>query len=320
MKVMGQKSWARGEPLQMMELPTPPLRPNELRVAVRAIGVNPVDWKMRTLGPLRLAARLIGPPPPVVVGVDFSGVVEAVGEKVTTVKVGDAVTGGTDFSRGQRGSYADTVVVRPDQVCVLPPGFDLDVAACLPVAGVTAWMALTELSQVSRGKRVLVLGASGAVGQCCVQLARHTLEAHVVGVCSARNAELVTGLGANTVLDYGVPDVLGRAREHGPYDAVVDCAGGYAASACRAMLASGGRHIIVTGSAPADLAQTLVPPFTSRIILGVARPQRLQHLVNAVTAGQLKMSIAQVFPLTQAEEAHRVSQTGRLTGKLVLHP
>jgi len=306
--------------MELLELPTPQPKPDEVRVAVRAIGVNPVDWKMRTRGPLRLAARLVGPPPPVVVGVDFAGVVEAVGTAVSTVKVGDAVVGGTDFSRKQHGSYADTVLVRTNQLCVLPAGFDLDVAAALPVAAVTAWMALTELSHISAGKRVLVLGASGAVGQCCVQLARHTLGATVVGVCSARNVALVTSLGANTVLDYGVAGVLDRAREHGPFDAVVDSAGGYPAAACRGMLAKGGRHIMVAGSAPLDLAQVLVPPFTSKSILGVATTARLQHVVNAVAAGQLKMAIARVMPLNSAEEAHRISQEGRLTGKLVLHP
>ncbi len=320
MKVMGQKSWAAGAPMELLELPTPQPKSNEVRVAVRAIGVNPVDWKMRTRGPLRIAARLVGPPPPVVVGVDFAGVVDAVGTAVTTVKVGDAVVGGTDFSRKQHGSYADTVLVRAEQLCVLPAGFDLDVAAALPVAAVTAWMALTELSHIKAGTRVLVLGASGAVGQCCVQLARHTLGATVVGVCSARNAALVTSLGANTVLDYGVTGVLDRARELGPFDAVVDSAGGYSAAACRGMLAKGGRHIMVAGSAPLDLAQVLVPPFTSKSILGVATQARLQHVVNAVAAGQLKMAIARVMPLTSAEEAHRISQEGRLTGKLVLHP
>ena len=138
MKAMAQQSWAQGEPLRLIELPTPEPRAGELRVRVQAIGVNPVDWKMRARGPLRLAARLVGPPPPVVFGVDFAGIVDAIGAGVTGVRVGDAVVGGTDFSRKQRGSYADTVVIREDQVAVLPAGFDMLVAGALPVAGVTA--------------------------------------------------------------------------------------------------------------------------------------------------------------------------------------
>ena len=129
MKLMAQKSWRREEPLALVEIPSQEPRADQLRVAVKAIGVNPVDWKMRENGPLRLAARLLAPPPPVVVGVDFAGVVDAVGSQVVGVRVGDRVVGGTNFSRGQRGSYADTVFARADQVCALPaelpflPGF-----------------------------------------------------------------------------------------------------------------------------------------------------------------------------------------------------
>src|SRR5438067_513732 len=108
MRAMAMRSWRRGEPLVSTELPTPDVRAGEVRVAVKAIGVNPVDWKMREKGPIRIAARLAGPPPPIVLGVDFAGVVEAVGADVRAVAPGARVVGGTDFSRGQRGSYADT--------------------------------------------------------------------------------------------------------------------------------------------------------------------------------------------------------------------
>src|SRR3954468_12564835 len=108
MYAMGQKSWNADEPLVRIEMEPPPVRAREVRVAVHAVGVNPVDWKMRSKGPLRLAARLIrpfrGPSGPVVVGVDFAGVVEAVGAKVTELAVGTRVVGGTNFARGQHGS------------------------------------------------------------------------------------------------------------------------------------------------------------------------------------------------------------------------
>ena len=136
MHAMAQRTWATNEPLSLMELPTPEPRSGEVRVAVKAIGVNPVDWKMRSSGPIRLAARIVGPSLPFVPGIDFSGVIEAVGPGVTTVAVGQRVVGGTNFSRGQRGSYADMVIARPDQLFVLPDAVDLDVAGALPVAGV----------------------------------------------------------------------------------------------------------------------------------------------------------------------------------------
>jgi len=317
---MAQRSWARGEPLVMLELPTPELRPDEVRIAVKAIGVNPVDWKMRTLGPLRLAARIVGPPPPVVVGVDFAGVVDVVGSQVTNLESGVRVVGGTDFSRKQRGSYADTVVVRPDQVCPLPPEIDFETAGALPVAGVTAWMSLVEIGRLVEGQRALVLGASGGVGQLAVQLAKRVLGGFVAGVCSGKNATLVKELGADVVLDYTQGDPLAQARAHGPFQVVMDCVGGYSGPGCRALLAPGGRHVLVSGDTPAALAQLLVPPFSSKPVLARANRERLGHVVRAVASGKLKVNIAQRFALADAEQAHRLSQTGRVTGKLVLLP
>lgn len=320
MIAMAQTTWAVGQTLVRTEMPTPTPRAHEVRVLVRAIGVNPVDWKMRNRGPLRMAARLIGPPPPVVPGVDFAGIVEAVGERVVDVNIGDAVVGSTNFSRGQRGSYADTVVVGADQLCVLPPGFDLEQAAALPVAGVTAWMCVVEIGRITKGKRVAVLGASGAVGQFCVQIAHKLRDAFVAGVCSTKNLELVRERGAEVVVDYTAGNALEALATHGPFDLVVDCVGGYSAPACRALLRRGGRHVMVAGEGPADFVQILVPPFKSRTVLGVATRERLMVLVDAIDAGRLIVPIAMRMPLAQAEEALVLSEGKRMTGKIVLLP
>jgi len=278
---------------------------------------------MRQSGPLRLAARFVrlfrGPRGPVVLGVDFAGVVEAVGPKVTGIAVGDRVVGGTNFARGQRGSYADTVVVRADQVAVLPDEVPFDVAGALPVAGVTAWMAMHEFRRIEAGRRALVLGASGGVGQFAVQIAKRVCNADLVaGVCSQRNADRVRELGADVVLDYNAGDVLAAARDHGPFDVVVDCAGGYKASGCRELLARGGRHVMVAGDTPGAMVQVVVPPFRSRAILGKPTAGRLTPLVAAVAAGKVEVAVAERLPLAEAEEAHRLSQTKRMTGKIVL--
>lgn len=320
MKLMAQRSWRKGERLEWVELPTPAPRANEARVAVKAIGVNPVDWKMRSMGPLRLAARAIGPPPPVVMGVDFAGVVDAVGADVRDVALGERVVGGTDFSRGQRGSYADTVFVRSDQLCPLPPQLDFETAGALPVAGVTAWMSLVEIGRLTRGQRALILGAAGGVGQFALQLAKHTLGGFAVGVCSGKNAALVRGLGADAVIDYTQGDALAQARSHAPYQVVMDCVGSYSGAGCRALLAHGGRHVVVSGDTPAAMLQLLVPPFTSKAVLARANRERLAHVVAAVASGQVRVQIARRFPLAEAEEAQRLSQTGRVAGKLVLVP
>jgi len=319
MKAMAQKSWAQGEPLELVELPTPEPRRDELRVRVQAIGVNPVDWKMRTRGPLRLAARLIGPPPPVVFGVDFAGVVEAVGADVTGFGPGDRVVGGTDFSRKQRGSYADTVVVRADQVARLPAGFDMVVAGALPVAGVTAYMCVVEVGRLQAGQRALVLGASGGVGQLAVQFAR-ARGGRVVGVCSTKNVELVRSLGAEVVLDYTQRDPLAQARAHGPFQVVIDCVGGHGGGACRALLGRGGRHVMIASETVGESLNVLVPPFASKSVLGRPTTPRLQAVVEAVASGAVTLRIAETMPLTAAERALELSRGGRMTGKLVLLP
>ena len=323
MHVMGQPTWATTDPLIPLELPTPEPRDGELRVSVRAIGVNPVDWKMRSHGPLRLAARLIGPPAPFVPGVDFAGVVEAVGRGVTDLRVGDRVVGGTDFSRGQRGSYADTVIVRPDQVHLLPDAVPFDAAGALPVAGVAAWMSVVDIGGLRRvpadRKRVLVLGASGGVGQLSVQVAKAE-GAFTVGVCSARNADRVRALGADAVLDYQSLDPLVAAQAMAPFQVVVDCVGGYAPSACRALLGPGGRHIMVPGEGVGAVMQTLIPPFSSRLLLGRVTRERLAPLVDLLALGRLHVELAHRLPLSEAEQAHALSQSGRVAGKIVLLP
>lgn len=321
MLVMGQPTWSPADRLTAIELPTPEPRRGEVRVAVRAIGVNPVDWKMRSKGPLRLAARFLGPPLPFVPGVDFAGVIDAVGADVGELAVGDRVVGGADFSRGQRGSYADSVVVRRDQVCVLPEGVDLEQAGALPVAGVTAWMSVVDIGRIRAvpepQRKVLVIGASGGVGQLAVQIAREE-GAFVVGVCSGANVERVRALGADEVLDYKAGEPLEAAKPLGPYRVIVDCVGGYSPARCRALLGPGGRHVMVPGETLGAVLQVLVPPFSSRLLLGNPTGARLEPLVTRLAEGRLHVAIAQRFPLAEAEEAHRLSQSGRVAGKIIL--
>jgi len=323
MKAMAQASWRRGAPLELVELPTPVPKAREVRVAVRAIGVNPVDWKMRSAGPLRLMARLLGPAPPIVFGVDFAGVVEAVGARVSGLAVGDRVTGSTNFARGQRGAYADTVVVRPDQVCALPAAVDFETGAALPIAGVTARIAVVEIGRVGARpgaeERALVLGASGGVGQLAVQVAKRA-GARVVAICSGKNVELVRALGADEVLDYGVGDVLAEAAARGPYRVVVDAVGSYPRGRLRKMLARGGRHAMVAGDSPGAMLAALLPPFTSRAVLGRATTARLAPLVADLATGALRIAITERLPLAEAERALALSASGRMTGKIVLLP
>lgn len=307
-------------PLALVELPSRPLRPGEVRVRVRSIGVNPVDWKMRGSSPLGLAQRVLGPGGPLVVGIDFAGEVAEVAPGVDALAVGARVVGGTDFSRGQRGSYADEVITRPDQCAVLPDGVSFDAAACLPVAGVTAWRWVVEAARIGerRSPRVLVLGASGGVGLFAVQIAR-SLGASVVGVCSTRNAPLVARLGA-AVVDYTAGDPLAAAAASGPFDLVLNAVGSgvYPLGPSRALLTPDGvlGLVVVRG---ADAPSLVFSPRT-RTLLGRVTRDHLDPLVAALARGDLEAVIADRLPLAEAERAHALSRGGKVVGKLLLAP
>lgn len=305
-------------PLAWQELPDLPLCPDQVRIEVKAAGVNPVDWKMRQGDFLGVVQRIVGPRGPLVVGVDVAGVVTELGSAVKDLAIGDRVVAGTDFSKGERGSYAATAQVQAQNCCKLPDSVAFDIAGALPVAGVTAQMALFEVGKLTTGTpaKVLVLGASGGVGHMAVQLARNA-GFTVVGVCSTRNAELVGRLGAQ-VLDYSKVEVAAEAAKLGPFDLVINAVGSasYPTAMAKKLLAKGGTLVLVVPGA-ADMLGVLLPGPVRTVL---ARPNRvrLAPLVEAIAAGKLEVVIDQRIPLAEAERAHQVSQGGKVVGKLVL--
>lgn len=310
------------EPLALVEIPSRPLRANELRVKVVAVGVNPVDWKMREGGPLHLAYSVIGPGKPFVPGIDFAGEVIEAGA-AAELTVGARVVGGTDFSRGQHGSYATEVIVRRDQVAVVPESVSLDDAAALPVPAVTAWMAMQEHQRIGPGDKVLVLGAAGGVGLMALQLAK-MLGAVAVGVCSSRNVALVEAEGAIAV-DYTAGDALEAARAHGPYQLVLQLVGSdvYPLRRCTALLTPSGSVelvVIQPSDGPAVAWGTLTFSRRVRTLLGAPNRVRLEPLVEALAKGALRPRIEASFALADAEKAHERSRSGKVVGKLLLHP
>ncbi|MGZ3424130.1 MAG: NAD(P)-dependent alcohol dehydrogenase [Polyangiales bacterium] len=302
-------------PLRLVDVPARPLGPRDVRVKVRAIGVNPVDWKMRSGGPLRLAHRFVGPPGPLVIGVDFSGEVIEAG-KEADLPVGTRVVGGTDFSRRQLGSYASEVVVRDDQCASLPEGVSFDEAACLPVPGATALQAF-RVAKAGKGSNVLVLGASGGVGLVTLQLAR-AMGMKTVGVCSTRNVALVERLGAIAV-DYTKGDAIEAARAHGPFDLVVHAVGTatYPLDACRSLLSAHGVVALVVVR-PADYPSLIRPSVSS--VLGRPTRANLEVLVRALANKEIEPLIEARIPLAEAEKAHQISRAGKVVGKLLLVP
>ena len=197
--------------LQDVEKPTP--AEDQLLVRVRAISVNPVDghltrgmWLARMMGGLRK-------PKDTTVGVDYSGVVEAVGKNVTSFKPGDEVFG------GKTGAFAEYIAVKADRAVVLKPAnISFEQAGSVGVAGLTALQGLRDIGHVQAGQKVLINGASGGVGTFAVQIAK-SLGADVTGVCSTRNVDLVKSIGADRVIDYTKEDFT-KSDQH--YDVIFD--------------------------------------------------------------------------------------------------
>lgn len=274
------------------EAPTPGL--GEVLVRVHAAGVTPTElswyptWHTAAGGD-RLAAIL---------GHEFSGVVEAVGEGVSGVSLGDAVFGMNDWFAD--GATAEHCIAKAADIAHKPPSLSHTFAATVPISALTAWQGLVERAQVKPGERVLVLGGTGAVGLFAVQIAR--LEgAHVIATTSAQNAALARALGANETVDY---EEENYERGIEPADIVFDGVGGATLDRAWSLLKPGGRMVTIaadsegTGDARVKDAFFIVKPDGARLakIAAMIDEHKLRAFVNATV------------PLIQAPDAY----TGRV--------
>ena len=286
------------EVLEVVDLPDPHPDPGQIRVAVRAAAVNPIDWKVRS--------GMMGGELPQRTGREVAGVVDELGEGVSDVSPGDRVFG---FAAGGGGAAELAVLV---DYAPVPPSLDFAGAAGLAVAVETAVRTL-DLLGVGAGTTLLVNGAAGAVGSTAVQLAR-ARGARVIGTASEGNHDYLRSLGAEpTTYGEGLAE---RVRELAPdgVDAALDAAGGGALSALVEL--AGGPENVVTVADYAGAEQT-----GARFSGGMGT-QRAVHALREIGAliesGQFSLPVAKTFPLEQIGEAHRLSETGHVRGKLVL--
>jgi NADPH:quinone reductase-like Zn-dependent oxidoreductase len=309
------------EVLALEQVARPEPGDDELLVRVHAAGVNPLDWHYMQGKPyiMRLSSG-IGRPESPAAGVDFAGTVQAVGRNVTRFKPGDAVMGGTG------GAFAEYVVVRQDRSVVHKPGnISFEHAAAVPIAAVTALQAVRDAGKVQAGQRVLVNGASGGVGTFAVQIAK-AHGAHVTGVSSTRNLELVRSLGADDVIDYTQADFTeGQAR----YDVIIDNVGNRSLRAYRRALEPEGILVMVTGPKTNPwlgpigrvLWAKVSSPFTSRTqasLFASLNAQDLRVLRDMMEAGALRAVIDQRFTLADTPQAIDYLERGRTRGKNVI--
>lgn len=277
-------------------------RAGEVLVRVRAAGVNPIDWKLRSG---RFGQR--EPTAPVIPGFDLSGDVAALGPGVAGFAVGDAVFAVID----DQGAYAEYAVVPTKQLVRKPANASYAEVAAIPTAGLTALQAVDALD-LQPGETVVIQGASGGVGHFAVQLAK--LEgARVVAVASGANERFVRGLGADEFVDYreqAVEDVVKDA------DAVLDAVGGDTLAHSYQLLKQGGRILSVAGRM--DAAKLAARRLEGRTLGMDGNAADLQRLADLVAAGKLHVEVAKTLPLADARAAHEESETGHARGKIVL--
>ena len=304
------------------EIEKPRVKADEVLVRVHATSVTTADWRFRAAAfPLgfrvmgRLMIGVFRPRNPVL-GMDFSGVVAATGTDVTRFRVGERVFGAASAMR--RGAHAEYVAVKESGVILhKPAGITDQEAAAIPFGGNSALAFLRDFGAVRAGQRVLIVGASGGVGVWAVQIARH-LGAHVTGVCSTRNVELVRSLGAHRVVDY----TSGTITETGEkYDLIFDTVGVTTFASCKDALSEKGTYLPLNS----DLRGIAEAVLTSRsagkrVKYAVSQNTRegLDLILKLMASGVLKPVIDRVYPMDQVAEAHRHVEQRHKRGSVVL--
>jgi NADPH:quinone reductase-like Zn-dependent oxidoreductase len=285
------------------DLPEPPVGPDTVLVRTRAAGVNPVDLSIR-------AGRLAGAFPhrfPIVPGWELAGVVEAAGPAVVDLAPGDEVFAYVRRDDVQWGAMAELVPAPVRCVARKPRSLSFAEAGAVPLAGLTAYQALTEALDVGEGDRVLVHRGAGGVGFFAVQIAA-ALGAHVIATASPRNHGFLRDAGAAEALDYSAGPISGQLAE--PVDAVLDLVGGDSLADAPKQVREPARITSVVDPAVRDLGGRYV----------FVRPDAhdLEELARMVDAGQLRVAIAKAFPLEQVADAQRLVAEGHVRGKVVV--
>lgn len=320
MKAYVCRRYGGPEVVELVDVPKPVPKDNEVLVKIHATTVTSGDWRVRTLtmprgfAPIaRLALGITRPRQPIL-GTELAGVIETVGKEVTRFRPGDEVLG---FPGGQMGCHAQyRVLAESGPIALKPSNLSFEQAASLCFGGSTALHFLRK-AEIKAADKVLVIGASGGVGTAVVQLAKH-FGAEVTGVTSGTNLDLVMSLGADAAIDYTREDFTARNET---YDVIADTVAATSFARCKDALRENGRLLVIAGGMPDLLASLWVPLTGSRkVIAGPAeeRPEDVQRLADLAEAGALKPVIDRRYSFTQMAEAHAYVATGRKRGSVVV--
>jgi len=290
--------------LRLEEIAQPEPQEGEVLVRVHAAGVNALDWKIRSGAMESVMPSTF----PYVPGIDLAGVVERIGPGVTTFLPGQEV-----FGQSTGGAYAQYCLVSAQTLALKPTSLSFDEAAAVPIGAITAWQGLFDHGHLQAGQRVLILGGSGGVGTFAVQFARRK-GAQVITTTSTSNRDFVRSLGAETVIDYTQKRVEDEVHN---VDLVFDTVGGEATGSALATLKRGGRLITTAGQPDEGLAQAL--GVSAEFLFMQPSTDLLERFARLIDTGELRTALSTIFPLSDANKAHELSQSGHGRGRIILH-
>jgi NADPH:quinone reductase-like Zn-dependent oxidoreductase len=290
-----------GKVLEIGNLDQPVPKDNEVVLRVRAASVNPLDWRMKTERP----------------GVDVAGEIVAVGKNVTQFKPGDAVFG------GGKGAFAEYACARESKLAPKPEGVSFEQAASVPIAGLTALQALRDEARLETGQKVLINGAAGGIGTFAVQIAK-SFGAHVTGVCSTKNVELVRSLGADRVIDYTCEDFTEGGER---YDLLLDNVGNRKLSTMKCVLRPNGKCVIA--GAPKKMwavftwllkvfARSFLLRENFKFIIANINRDDLMTFGELITDGKIIPVIDRRYPLSETADAMAYAEEGHARAKVVI--
>jgi NADPH:quinone reductase-like Zn-dependent oxidoreductase len=300
MKAVQIHAYGGPEVLQFEDVSRPQPKTNEILVRVHAAGVNPVDWKIRE--------GIVPGTLPMIMGFDFSGVVESVGKGVTKYRHGDPVFGQV---ADKSGSYAEYALTMESYIAQKPEGLDDVRAAALPVAGLVAWQALFDAAKLAANQTVLIHGAAGGVGSFAVQFAKWK-GARVIGTASGDHAGQVSQFGAK-VIDYRKTKFEQVARE---VDVVLDTVGGETQERSWKVLKRGG--VLVSLVQPPSPEKAAAHGARGLIVYQKGNSEQLAAIADLVAKEKVKVNVETVLPLQEARKAQEISKSGHSAGKIVL--
>jgi len=310
MKAVIYNKKASPEKLIYCDVEKPVPNDNEVLIKVLAVSVNAADYRSMRMGII---------PKRKIFGADIAGRVESIGKNVNQFKPGDEVLG--DLAGYGFGGFAEYAVA-PEKALVLKPATILfEDAAALPMAALTALQALRDKGNIQKGQNVLIAGSGGGVGTFAVQLARY-FGATVTAVCSSRNVELTTSLGADYVIDYTKEDF---AKSKRCYDIILAINGNRPLSVYKRVLNPNGIYVMVGGALPQIFKSLIFGWLLSfgskkmRTLAAKANQMDLEYIVKLAQEGKLKSVIDRRYTLDKTAEAMRYLSEGHAQGKVVIN-